>query len=103
MCIVEYSLHSQIKNWYSIKGDKIEVKVDDYKVDIVRGDLLIEIQTRNLSAIKKKLAKLLVSRYVRLVYPIAKLSGFYMSLLKESLSVKENPQKRSIRLTFLMN
>ena len=66
----EYSLHSAIKNWYSLPGDRFEVRVDDFIVDIVRETLLIEIQTRNFSAIKKKLAKLLENHRVRLVYPI---------------------------------
>jgi len=66
----EYSLHSAIKNWYSLPGDKFEVRIDDFIVDIVRKPLLIEIQTRNFSAIKKKLTKLLENHRVRLVYPI---------------------------------
>jgi hypothetical protein len=36
----------------------------------VRGDLLVEIQTRNFAAIKRKLKKLLAHHQVRLVYPI---------------------------------
>ena len=66
----EYSLHSAIKNWYSLPGDKFEVRVDEFIVDIVRETLLIEIQTKNFSAIKKKLKKLLEKYEVRLVYPI---------------------------------
>lgn len=71
--MTEYSLHSEIKNWYKVSGDKLEVKVEDFIVDILRDKLLIEIQTRNFSAIKKKLNKLLLNNQVRLVYPIAKL------------------------------
>jgi hypothetical protein len=66
----ESSLHSAIKKWYFLEGDKLEVKVDDFVVDIVRGDLLIEIQTANFSAIKPKLLRLLNEHKVRLVYPI---------------------------------
>jgi ribosomal protein S25 len=66
----EYSLHSAIKDWYSLPGDRFEVRVDDFIVDIVRKALLIEIQTRSFSAIKKKLTKLLENHRVRLVYPI---------------------------------
>jgi hypothetical protein len=40
-------------------------------VDIVRGDLLIEIQTRNMSTIRRKLRTLVEQHPVRLVYPIA--------------------------------
>jgi len=68
----ESSLHSAIKNWYSLEGDKVEAKVDDFIVDIVRGDLLIEIQTANFSAIKPKLLRLLNDHKIRLVYPIPK-------------------------------
>ena len=66
----QYSLHAAIKNWYSVAGDRFEVRVEDFIVDIVREPLLIEIQTRNFSAIKKKLTKLLETHQVRLVYPI---------------------------------
>ncbi len=68
----ESSLHSAIKNWYFLEGDKLEHRVDDFVVDIVRGDLLIEIQTANFSAIKPKLLRLLNDHKVRLVYPIPK-------------------------------
>ncbi len=71
--MTEYSLHSEIKDWYKISGDELEAKVEDFIVDILRGKLLIEIQTRNFSAVKKKLVKLLLNHQVRLVYPIAKL------------------------------
>jgi hypothetical protein len=68
----ESSLHSAIKEWYYHEGDKLEAKVDGYVIDIKRGDLLIEIQTANFSAIKAKLQHLLDRHKVRLVYPIAK-------------------------------
>ncbi len=44
--------------------------MDGFVVDIVRGTLLIEIQTRNFSAIKRKLGELVLHHSVRLVYPI---------------------------------
>jgi hypothetical protein len=66
----EKPLHEALKQWYAQPGDMFEVPVDGFVADIVRGDLLIEIQTRNFSAIKRKLEKLLVDHPVRLVYPI---------------------------------
>jgi len=68
----ESSLHSAIKKWYFLEGDKLEANVDGFIVDIVRGDLLIEIQTANFSAIKPKLLRLLDEHRVRIVYPIPK-------------------------------
>jgi hypothetical protein len=67
----EKSLHAALKQWYAQPGDQLEAKVDGFVVDIVRGDLLIEIQTRNLAAIRRKLHALLDRHHVRLVYPIA--------------------------------
>ena len=67
----EKSLHAALKDWYSRDGDQLEMKVDGYVVDIVRGDLLIELQTRNFSQLKPKLSSLVQAHKVRLVYPIA--------------------------------
>jgi hypothetical protein len=66
----EKPLHEALKKWYAQPGDLFEVPVDGFVVDIVRGNLLIEIQTRNFSAIKRKIEKLLIDHHVRLVYPI---------------------------------
>jgi hypothetical protein len=54
-----------------VPGDRFEARVENYIIDIVRNDLLIEIQTRNFSAIKRKLRSLIGDYSVRLVYPIA--------------------------------
>jgi hypothetical protein len=67
----ESSLHSAIKTWIAQTGDRFEAEVDGFIVDIVRGDLLIEVQTRNFSAIREKLCSLVRNHRVRLVYPIA--------------------------------
>jgi hypothetical protein len=66
----EKSLHAQLKLWYARPGDRFEVPVDGYVVDIVRGDLLIEIQTGSFSSIRRKLRALCAAHPVRLVYPI---------------------------------
>ena len=67
----EKSLHAALKDWYRRDGDLLEMKIDGYVVDILRGDLLIELQTRNFSQIKPKLSSLVRAHRVRLVYPIA--------------------------------
>lgn len=67
----EKSLHAALKTWYARPGDRFEVPVDGYTIDIVRGDLLIEIQTRNFFAMKEKLANLTANHPVHLVHPIA--------------------------------
>src|SRR5674536_198740 len=67
----EKSLHSSIKQWYVVPGDRFEVKVDKYVIDLVREDSLIEIQTKNFSSIRNKLRELVKYNKVMLVHPIA--------------------------------
>lgn len=67
----EKPLHSALRDWYARPGDEREVSVDGFLVDIVRGDLLVEIQTRGMGAIKRKLTALMATHPVLLVYPIA--------------------------------
>jgi len=67
----EKPLHAALKEWYALPGDRFEVSVDGFIADIVRGDLLIEIQTRHLGAMKRKLHRLVEDHPLHLVYPIA--------------------------------
>lgn len=66
----EKPLHASLKQWYARPGDRFEVPFDGFVIDIVRDDLLIEIQTRNFASIKSKLTNLARCHRVRLVYPI---------------------------------
>ena len=68
----ERSLHAALKKWYAQPGDRLEVEVEGYLVDVVRGDLLIEIQTGSFSSIKAKLLALTECHAVRLVHPLAR-------------------------------
>ncbi len=67
----EKSLHAALKAWYAAPGDRAEQPVDGFVIDLARGDELIEIQTRNFGALKRKLTALLRNHTVRLVHPIA--------------------------------
>jgi hypothetical protein len=75
--------------------DELEVKVDDFIVDVLRGKLLIEIQTGNFSAIKQKLTKLLRNNnQIRLVYPIAKQKWIvHVSRSGEYVRRRKSPKK----------
>ena len=66
----ERGLHAELKEWLREPGDLVEGTVWDYRADIIRGDLLIEIQTGNFPQIRAKLAKLLKGYRVRLVHPV---------------------------------
>lgn len=67
----EKPLHAALKAYVAQPGDRVEVDVDGFVIDLVRDDLLIEIQTRGFSSMKRKLTRLLDDHCVRVVYPIA--------------------------------
>ena len=66
----ESSLHAALKQWYKEPFDQLEMPIDNFIIDIVRNTLLIEIQTKNFSMIRKKLERLIQNHKVRLVHPI---------------------------------
>jgi len=68
----EKPLHAALKTWYARPDDQFEVPVEGFVIDIVQNDLLVEIQTRNFAALKRKLVALTARHSVRLVYPIAR-------------------------------
>ncbi len=81
----EKALHAALKEWIAEPGDRFETPVEGYVVDIVRGDELMEIQTRNFSTMKQKLQELTQRQPLRLVYPIA-MEKWIVSLPKDSTS-----------------
>jgi hypothetical protein len=68
----EKSLHADLKWFLSESHDQLEKRVNNYVIDIVRENLLIEIQTSNFAIIRKKLENLVQNNRVCLVYPIVK-------------------------------
>ncbi len=67
----EHPLHASLKEWYAKPGDRFEVPLDGYIIDIVRDGLLIEVQTGNFTAIRSKLRELVRNYRIRLIYPVA--------------------------------
>jgi hypothetical protein len=66
----ESPLHASLKTAYAQPGDLLEATVDGYVVDILRGDLIIEVQTAQFGKIARKLRDLVSRHPVRLVYPV---------------------------------
>jgi hypothetical protein len=92
--LTEHSLHAGIKRWLAQPGDAIEQLVDGYQIDIVRGELLIEIQTANFSALKTKLARLLENHKVLLVHPIAETKWIIRQTKRGKQVAKRRSPKR---------
>lgn len=68
----EKTLHSVLKNYFEPDENNHESKISSFVADIVTGDGIIEIQTRQFMKLRKKLAHFLTQANVTIVYPIAK-------------------------------
>lgn len=94
----EFSLHSEIKKAYSLPGDQFEVKLDNFIVDVLRGNLVIEVQTKNFSALKEKLQMLTKKYQVRLVYPLTE-KKWITHVTKDQTVLDKRKSPRKGRLT----
>ena len=67
----EKPLHAALKLWRAEDGDRYEVPVGGFVIDVVRDELLIEVQTSGFSSMKRKLTTLLAEDHrVRILYLI---------------------------------
>ena len=67
----EGPLHAALKAWLARPGDRAEVPVDGFVIDLVRADgELVEIQTGSFSPLRSKMDALLDGHRVRIVHPI---------------------------------
>src|SRR6516164_3799117 len=68
----EGPLHAAIKATLAAPGDRFEVPIDGFVIDLVRADgELVEVQTGGFSALGRKLDALLDAHRFRIVYPVA--------------------------------
>ncbi len=107
----ERSLHAELKSWYSLPRDRVEVPMDGYVIDLVRRGTLIEIQTRGFAKLKRKLTRLVNTHRVRLVFPIAERKWIVTTdargqVLRRRLSPKRGAYRdlfaELIRIPYLM-
>src|SRR5689334_6068910 len=67
---METSLHRQLKELYAAGGAPIEQRVGRYRIDVVRGKQLVEIQLAPLTSIRDKIAALVKKHDVLVVKPV---------------------------------
>ncbi len=98
----EKPLHAALKQWIARPGDRFEVSVDGFVVDIVRGDLLIEVQTKGFASIKRKMHALTAAHAVRLVYPIAREKWIVRTVKKgcRTLGRRRSPSRGALDRVF---
>src|SRR5919204_2462407 len=97
----EGRLHAQLKEWYWRPGDRLEARVSGFVVDLVRGDLLVEIQTGGFAPLRRKLDVLTALRPVRLVAPVALTRRVIrLSPDGEVLSARRSPRRGRLEDVF---
>jgi len=67
---METTLHRQLKEHYAQEGALFEQRVGRFRIDVVNGRQLVEIQHSSLTAIRDKIASLVKEHRVVLVKPI---------------------------------
>jgi hypothetical protein len=77
---METTLHRELKSRYAAADSQLEVRLGRYRIDVVRGSELIEIQHGSLAAIGNKVRELVRQHRVRVVKPIV----FRKHLVKRS-------------------
>ena len=88
----EGPLHAEVKALLAEPGDRLEVPVGRFVVDLVRADgELVEVQTGGFGALGNKLDALLDEHRIRVVYPVA--------AERRIIRVDENGQVLSARLS----
>lgn len=87
----ESPLHAAVKAFVARPGDRFEVDIDGFVADIVRGEEIIEVQTARFGAMARKLDRLLDSRNITVVHPIAVRTW----ILRPDRPRRRSPSRRS--------
>ena len=73
----EKTMHAVLKNYYAPDEDMHEIPIENYVADIYTGTEIIEIQTRAMNRMRKKLETFLPLYPVTIVYPIPREKWLY--------------------------
>jgi len=94
----EGPLHAAVKALLARPGDRLEVPVGRFVIDLVRADgELVEVQTGGFSALGLKLDGLLDEYQFRIVYPVAAERRIVrVDELGEITSVRRSPQRAGV-------
>jgi hypothetical protein len=95
---METSLHRQLKERYATDRALIEQRVGRYRIDVVRGKQLVEIQLAPLTSIRDKIAVLLKKHDVLVVKPVI-VTKHLIKMRRaggEELSRRRSPKRRTL-------
>src|SRR5689334_24366774 len=98
----EGPLHRALKDWLARPGDRLEVPLEGYVIDLVRADgELVEIQTGGFAPLRAKLDALLDRHRMRIVHPVpARRSVVRVDEAGEVLSRRASPKRASAPAIF---
>lgn len=75
--LAEKTMHAVLKNYYAPDEDMHEIPIENYVADIYTGTEIIEIQTRSMDRMRKKLNTFLPLYPVTIVHPIPREKWLY--------------------------
>ncbi len=95
------ALHQDLQRFYAGADGQVEVEMDGYFADAVRGGVIYEVQTGSFTAIRDKLHALAGEHPVVLVYPLPRFK--YIAHIDpdtgEELSCRRSPKRwRSVEV-----
>jgi len=96
---METSLHRQLKERYATDGGIVEQRVGRYRIDVVRGKQLVEIQLAPLTSIRDKIAALLKQKHDVLVVKPLIITKHLVKLRREGgavVSRRRSPKRRTL-------
>ena len=97
----ENSLHAEIIAYLAQPGDILESELEGYRIDIHRGNQVIEVQTAHLGKLTRKVQALAESHQVEVVYPIHKLKYIHrVNAEGETVSRRRSPKQGKLAHAF---
>lgn len=99
----EKTVHAVLKHYYAPDEDMHEIPVENYVADIYTGTEIIEIQTRAMNRMRKKLEAFLPLYPVTIVYPIPRQKWlFWIDEETGEVSQKrKSPKKGNVYQAFI--
>lgn len=91
-------LHLALQRHYAGDDGEVEAQLDGYRVDVLRGGVVYEVQTGSFSAIRRKVEALCERHPVVVVFPVAALKVI-VKLAPETgevLSTRRSPRRGTV-------
>ncbi|HBN76206.1 MAG TPA: hypothetical protein DD473_10385 [Planctomycetaceae bacterium] len=92
---METTLHQQLKSRYCLPGSSTEQQLGAYRIDVVQGEHLIEVQCSSLAAIRDKIRELSPDYEMTVVKPIIRKRYITQRKWSQTLGRRLSPKSGS--------